>query len=142
MRNNVTRLLERTETLRVLLPGDSGEEGQLLGRESAGKEAFRNDRRPTNFDKKVLLWAGRFKKEEDIPKLISSDVLDAARNVVRIKVCYIMIALTVLGCLTMVITGKEAAKKDQTLLRVNMEKKAKWRAEVEKDQEAAVGKPQ
>ncbi|KAJ7397431.1 protein FAM162B-like [Pitangus sulphuratus] len=107
-----------------------------------GKEAFRNGRRPTNFDKKVLLWAGRFKKEEDIPKHISSDVLDAARNVVRIKVCYIMIALTVLGCLTMVITGKEAAKKDQTLLRVNMEKKAKWRAEVEKDQEAAVGKPQ
>ncbi|NXK40553.1 F162A protein, partial [Piprites chloris] len=101
-----------------------------------GKQAFRNDRRPTNFDKKVLIWAGRFKKEEDIPKHISSDVLDAARNVVRIKVCYIMIALTVLGCLTMVITGKEAAKKDQTLLRVNIEKKAKWRAEVEKDQEA------
>ncbi|XP_051640968.1 protein FAM162B-like isoform X1 [Manacus candei] len=107
-----------------------------------GKEAFRNDRRPTNFDKKVLVWAGRFKKEEDIPKHISSDVLDTARNVVRIKVCYIMIALTVLGCLTMVITGKEAAKKDQTLLRVNIEKKAKWRAEAEKDQEAAVGKPQ
>ncbi|NWU76078.1 F162A protein, partial [Onychorhynchus coronatus] len=103
---------------------------------SIGKEAFRNDRRPTNFDKKVLVWAGRFKKEEDIPKHISSDVLDAARNIVRIKVCYIMIALTVLGCLTMVITGKEAAKKDQTLLRMNIEKKAKWRAEVEKNQEA------
>ncbi|XP_017669636.1 PREDICTED: protein FAM162B-like, partial [Lepidothrix coronata] len=139
---DVSHLLERTEALRVLLPGDPGEEGQLWAWESAGKEAFRNDRRPTNFDKKVLVWAGRFKKEEDIPKHISSDVLDAARNVVRIKVCYIMIALTVLGCLTMVITGKEAAKKDQTLLRVNIEKKAKWRAEAEKDQEAAVGKPQ
>ncbi|NXF01427.1 F162B protein, partial [Smithornis capensis] len=101
-----------------------------------GKEAFRNDRRPTNFDKKVLVWAGCFRKEEDIPKHISSDVLDTARNIVRIKVCYIMIALTVLGCLTMVITGKKASKKDQTLLRVNTEKKAKWRAEVEKDQEA------
>lgn len=33
-------------------------------------------------------------------------------------------------------------KKDQTLVRVNTEKKAKWRAEVEKDQEAAVGKTQ
>ncbi|KFP71711.1 Protein FAM162A, partial [Acanthisitta chloris] len=99
-----------------------------------GKEAFRNDRRPTNFDKKVLIWAGRFKKEEDIPKHISLEVLDTARNIVRIKVCYIMIALTVLGCLAMVITGKEAAKKDQTLLRMNTEKKAKWRAEAEKDQ--------
>ncbi|NWR83340.1 F162B protein, partial [Furnarius figulus] len=107
-----------------------------LTKSFTGKEAFRNDRRPTNFDKKVLIWAGRFKKEEDIPKHISSDVLDAARNIVRIKVCYIMIALTVLGCLAMIITGKEAAKKDQTLLRVNTEKKAKWRAEVKKDQEA------
>ncbi|NXE22451.1 F162B protein, partial [Ardeotis kori] len=101
-----------------------------------GYKAFKNDRRPTNFDKKVLVWAGRFKKEEDIPKYISSEVLDAARNSVRIKVCYIMIALTLLGCLAMVITGKEAAKRDHTLLRMNTEKKAKWRAEVEKDQEA------
>uniref|UniRef100_A0A8C9EJ20 Family with sequence similarity 162 member B n=1 Tax=Pavo cristatus TaxID=9049 RepID=A0A8C9EJ20_PAVCR len=71
-----------------------------------------------------------------------SEVLDAARNTVRIKVCYIMIALTLLGCLAMVITGKEAAKKDHTLLRVNEEKKAKWRAEAEKDQEAAAVKAQ
>ncbi|KAM6253540.1 protein FAM162B-like isoform 1-T4 [Porphyrio hochstetteri] len=107
-----------------------------------GYRAFRNDRRPTNFDKKVLVWAGRYKKEEDIPKYISSEVLDAARNSVRIKVCYIMIALTLLGCLAMVITGKEAAKKDHTLLRINTEKKAKWRDEVEKDEVAATGKPQ
>ncbi|XP_039573593.1 protein FAM162A-like [Passer montanus] len=106
------------------------------------KEAFRNERRPTNFDKKVLVWSGRFKKEEDIPRHISSEVLNTARNIARIKVCYIMIALTVLGCVTMIIMGKEAAKKDQTLLRVNAEKKAKWRAEVEKGQEAAVGKSQ
>ncbi|XP_041252719.1 protein FAM162B-like [Onychostruthus taczanowskii] len=110
-----------------------------------GKEAFRNDRRSTNFDKKLLVWSGRFKKEEDIPRHISSEVLDTSRNIARIKVCYIMIALTVLGCVTMIIMGKEesiAAKKDQTLLRVNAEKKAKWRAEVEKGQEAAVGKSQ
>ncbi|NWI80489.1 F162B protein, partial [Dryoscopus gambensis] len=100
-----------------------------------GKEAFRNERRPTDFDKKVLVWSGCFKKEEDISRHISSEVLDTARNIARIKVCYIMITLTVLGCVTMIITGK-AVKKDQTLLRVNTEKKAKWRAEVEKDQEA------
>ncbi|KFV58006.1 Protein FAM162B, partial [Tyto alba] len=107
----------------------------LLTKSLTGYKAFRNERKPTDFDKKVLVWAGRFKKKEDIPKYISSEVLDAARNSVRIKVCYIMIALTLLGCLAMVITGKEAAKKDHTLLRANIEKKAKWKAEVEKDQE-------
>ncbi|KAM7094664.1 protein FAM162B-like [Ciconia maguari] len=119
-----------------------GTQDVALQTANPGYKAFKNDRRPTNFDKKVLVWAGRFKKEEDIPKHISSEVLDAARNSVRIKVCYIMIALTLLGCLAMVITGKEAAKRDHTLLRMNMEKKAQWRAEVEKDKEAAVGKTQ
>ncbi|KAM7008595.1 protein FAM162A-like [Passerculus sandwichensis] len=114
----------------------------LCTKSLTGKEPFRNERKPTNFDKKVLVWSGRFKKEEDIPRHISSEVLDTARSIARVKVCYIMIALTVLGCVTMIISGKEAAKKDQTLLRVNAEKKAKWRAEVEKSQEAAVGKSQ
>ncbi|XP_032300413.1 protein FAM162B-like isoform X1 [Coturnix japonica] len=104
------------------------------------RPVFKSERRPTNFDKKVLVWAGRFKKEEDIPQYITPEVLDAARNTVRIKVCYIMIALTLLGCLAMVITGKEAAKNDYTLLRMNEEKKAKWRAEAKKDQEAAAVK--
>ncbi|NXA86110.1 F162A protein, partial [Melanocharis versteri] len=108
----------------------------LFTKSLTGKEAFRNERRLTNFDKKVLVWSGRFKKEEDIPRHISSEVLDTARNIIRIKVCYIMIALTMLGCVTMIITGIEAAKKHQTLLRVNSEKKAKWRAEVKRDQEA------
>ncbi|KAK4810254.1 hypothetical protein QYF61_013069 [Mycteria americana] len=119
-----------------------GTQDVALQTANPGYKAFKNDRRPTNFDKKVLVWAGRFKREEDIPKHISSEVLDAARNSVRIKICYIMIALTLLGCLAMVITGKEAAKRDHTLLRMNMEKKAQWRAEVEKDKEAAVGKTQ
>ncbi|XP_068060848.1 protein FAM162B-like [Anomalospiza imberbis] len=113
-----------------------------LQTDDPGKEAFRNDRRPTNFDKKVLVWSGCFKKEEDIPRHISYEVLDTARNIARIKVCYIMIAMTVLGWVTMIITGKEAVKKDQTLLRVNAEKNAKWRAEVKKGQKAAVGKSQ
>ncbi|XP_062468776.1 protein FAM162B-like [Pezoporus occidentalis] len=119
-----------------------GAEDGALQTAEPGYKTFQHDRRPTNFDKKVLVWAGRFKREEDIPKHISSELLEAARSNVRIKVCYIMIALTVLGCLAMVITGKEAAKKDQTLVRMNIEKKAKWRAEVEKEQEAAVGKAQ
>ncbi|KAJ6650827.1 hypothetical protein lerEdw1_003064, partial [Lerista edwardsae] len=36
-----------------------------------GHSAFRNEKRPTAFDKKVLLWTGRFRKEEDIPPLLS-----------------------------------------------------------------------
>ncbi|KAG6937198.1 protein FAM162B-like [Chelydra serpentina] len=107
-----------------------------------GRSTFRNDRRPTKFDKKILLWAGRFKKEEDIPALISSEVIKAATSRVRIKICYITMALTLLGCLVMIISGKQAARRDDTLLRMNTEKKAMWRAEAETELEAAAMKAQ
>ncbi|XP_038272823.1 protein FAM162B-like [Dermochelys coriacea] len=107
-----------------------------------GRATFRNDRRPTAFDKKILLWAGRFKKEEDIPVLVSSEVIKAATNRVRIKICYITMALTLLGCLVMISSGKQAARRDDTLLRMNTEKKAMWRAEAETELEAAAMKTQ
>ncbi|NWY37473.1 F162A protein, partial [Sylvia atricapilla] len=77
----------------------------LFTKSLTGKEAFRNERRPTNFDKKVIIWSGYFKKEKDIPRHIS-EILNTARNIVRTKDCYITIALTVLGCVTVIITGK------------------------------------
>ncbi|OWK60469.1 Protein FAM162A [Lonchura striata] len=81
----------------------------LFTKSLTGKEAFRNERRPTSFDRKVLVWSGRLKKEEDIPRHVLSEVLDTARNIARIKVCYVMIALTVLGCVAMIITSKEVS---------------------------------
>ncbi|NWU33600.1 F162A protein, partial [Hylia prasina] len=77
----------------------------LFTKSLTGKEAFSNERSRTNFDKKVLIWSGNFKKEEDIPRPISPEVLDTARNIVRVKVCYIIIALTVLGCVSIVSRG-------------------------------------
>ncbi|NXI75173.1 F162B protein, partial [Rhipidura dahli] len=80
----------------------------LFTKSLTGKEAFRNERRPTDFDEKVLVWSRHLKKE-DILRHISSEVVDTARNIVRIKVCYIRIALTVLSCVTMIVTGKEVS---------------------------------
>ncbi|KAJ1198518.1 hypothetical protein NDU88_002358 [Pleurodeles waltl] len=96
-----------------------------------GHTIYRNEKRPTAFDKKILLWAGRFKKEEDIPEMVSYELMNAAQSKVRVMTCYVMIALTILGCVVMVISGKDAVKKENTLLKQNMERKAKWKAEKE-----------
>lgn len=85
--------------------------------------------KPTDFQKKILLWAGRFKKEEDIPETISFEMLDAAKNRLRVKISYVMIALTVAGCIYMVIEGKQAVKRHETLTSLNLERKARLREE-------------
>ncbi|XP_054852902.1 protein FAM162A-like [Eublepharis macularius] len=115
-------------------------QGLVFQRAFSDRSIFRNERRPTEFDKKILLWTGRFKKKEDIPPLLSIEVLKAAQNQLRIRICYIMIALTLLGCVAMVIFGKQAAKRGDTLLKRNAEKKAKWRDEGQLEQELSAGK--
>ncbi|XP_051880221.1 protein FAM162B-like [Pristis pectinata] len=94
--------------------------------------------RPTKFDRMILLWSGRFKNEEDIPAIVSFQMLNAARNRARIKTCYIMIGLTILGCFAMIASGKQAAKRHESLASWNRAKKAKWKEEARREQEASM----
>lgn len=96
---------------------------------------------PSNWDKKVLLWAGRFKSPEQIPQTISFETLDAARNKLRVKACYFMIFFTLGCCLVMAVSGKQAAKRHESLTSFNLEKKAKWK-ELDGEKSAVVEKTQ
>lgn len=93
--------------------------------------------RPSNLDKKILIWSGRFKTPDQIPELVSFEMLDAARNKVRVKACYVMMGLTIGACLVTVILGKRAAGRHESLTSQNMEKKARWREELAKERAAA-----
>ncbi|XP_056220949.1 protein FAM162B [Seriola aureovittata] len=104
----------------------------------AARPAFRiPGSRPSEMDKKFLVWSGRFKTPDQIPDFVSFEMLDAARNKVRVKACYVMMAVTIGACLVTVILGKRAASRHESLTALNMEKKAKWRQELQKEGEAA-----
>ncbi|NXG34142.1 F162A protein, partial [Dromaius novaehollandiae] len=85
--------------------------------------------KPTDWEKRFLLWAGHFKKAEDIPETVSIETIRAAKTTLRVKFSYVMIALTILGCIIMVIRGKQAMKRHESLISINLEKKAQWREE-------------
>ncbi|NWZ79647.1 F162A protein, partial [Poecile atricapillus] len=85
--------------------------------------------KPTDWERKFLLWAGHYKKPEDIPEIVSLETVRAAKSTLRVKFSYVMIALTILGCITMVIRGKQAMKRHESLTSINLEKKAQLRAE-------------
>nr|XP_040022820.1 protein FAM162B [Gasterosteus aculeatus aculeatus] len=93
--------------------------------------------RPSNLDKKMLLWSGRFKTADQIPELVSFEMIDAARNKVRVKACYVMMAATLGACLVMVFLGKRAVGRNESLTSQNMEKKAKWREDIQREKDAA-----
>ncbi|XP_078504633.1 protein FAM162B [Lissotriton helveticus] len=91
--------------------------------------------RPSRFDKKLLLWTRRFKTEAEIPTTIPIEMLDAARNQARIKACYVMIGVTVIACFAVVVSGKKAAARHESLTTLNLAKKAKWRKDAQEKQE-------
>ncbi|RXM28157.1 Protein FAM162B [Acipenser ruthenus] len=94
--------------------------------------------KPSRFDKKIFLWSGRFKTEDNIPAIVSFEMLDAARNKARVKTCYIMIGMTVIACFAMILSGKQAAGRHETLTSCNLAKKAKWREEALREQQIAL----
>ncbi|OWK63970.1 Protein FAM162A [Lonchura striata] len=97
----------------------------FLGRSASGVPGYK----PTLWERRFLLWAGHFKKLEDIPETVSLDTVQAAKTTLRIKFSYVMIALTIVGCITMVIRGKQGMKRHESLTNINLEKKAQWKAE-------------
>ncbi|XP_006024504.1 protein FAM162B-like [Alligator sinensis] len=114
--------------------------GAPLQTAAPGRNALRNEQQPTGLEKKALIWAGRFEKEEDIPEFVSSEAIKASQDTVRIRASYVLMALMLLFCLALAISGKLAAKKDATLVRKNQERKARWKEEAERAREAAVAK--
>lgn len=99
------------------------------GGRAEGSSSFKiPGHKPSNFDKKFLLWTGRFKRIEDIPAVVSLETINAARNKMRVKGCFLMVVLSIIGCFTMVISGKNAARRHESLSAMNLDKKAKLKA--------------
>ncbi|XP_016019153.2 protein FAM162B isoform X2 [Rousettus aegyptiacus] len=106
------------------VPSGSGPQGP------AGKvHRVPAEHKPSQFDKKILLWTGRFKAMEDIPPRIPPEMIDAARNKARVKACYIMIGLTIIACFAVIASAKRAVERHESLTSWNLAKKAKWREE-------------
>uniref|UniRef100_A0A452UQ74 Protein FAM162A n=1 Tax=Ursus maritimus TaxID=29073 RepID=A0A452UQ74_URSMA len=66
----------------------------------------------------------RFKKEDEIPETVSFEMLDAAKNKMWGKISFVMIALTAAGCISMIVEGKKAKERKESLTSLTLEKKA------------------
>uniref|UniRef100_A0A672TPY1 Family with sequence similarity 162 member B n=1 Tax=Strigops habroptila TaxID=2489341 RepID=A0A672TPY1_STRHB len=111
--------------------GEPPPAGSLPGARAPPEQAHRvvASYKPSKFDKKILIWTGRFKTEEEIPQRIPPEMLDRARNKARVKACYIMIGLSIIACFAVIASAKKAAARHESLTSWNLAKKAKWRKE-------------
>ncbi|BFF97133.1 uncharacterized protein DMAD_05615 [Drosophila madeirensis] len=84
------------------------------------RQAIKNHQ-PNNMEKRFLVWSGKYKSQADVPAFVSQDEMERVRNKMRIRLANIMILLTVVGCGIMVYSGKQAAKRGESVTKMNLE---------------------
>lgn len=89
--------------------------------------------RVNNWERRFLVWTGKFKKLDEVPAFVSQGTMERCRNLMRIKIANYMMAGTALGCLAMVYLGKQAAKRGDTLSKQNLE----WHMQMQQDTESS-----
>lgn len=79
-------------------------------------------------EKRLLVMFKKYNSKEEVPAYVSQDVMEKVRNKFRIRVANIMMLLTIVGCVFMVISGKKAVEKGDSVQKMNQD----WHAEYEK----------
>uniref|UniRef100_A0A0A9X4I1 UPF0389 protein CG9231 n=1 Tax=Lygus hesperus TaxID=30085 RepID=A0A0A9X4I1_LYGHE len=75
----------------------------------------------SNFDRRLLVWVGRYKTKEEVPQSVPVETIERAKNKGRIKFCNYMIVGTIIGCVFMAWSGKQAAKRGESLHQMNLD---------------------
>lgn len=76
---------------------------------------------PNNFEKRLLVFTKKFKSVDEVPALINQDVMERCRNQVRIKIANYMMLATAIGCIIMIVSGKRAQERGETVQKMNLD---------------------
>lgn len=79
-----------------------------------------------NLEKRFLVWSGKYKSVDDVPPTVSQHTMEKARNKARIKIANYMILATIIACIGFVYSGKQAAKRGESVQKMNLD----WHKEV------------
>ncbi|TDG45253.1 hypothetical protein AWZ03_008315 [Drosophila navojoa] len=76
---------------------------------------------PNGLEKRLLVWNGKYKSVDEVPAFVGQEEMERCRNKMRIRLANIMIGLTVVGCGIMIYSGKQAAKRGESVTKQNLE---------------------
>ncbi|CAH1724418.1 UPF0389 protein CG9231 [Aphis gossypii] len=75
----------------------------------------------TNTRKILCVWAKRYPSLKDVPDHVTPEVWNKVRSIVRIKVANYTMFFIILGCIAMIITGKRARDRGETIMQRNLD---------------------
>ncbi|KAK5649828.1 hypothetical protein RI129_000857 [Pyrocoelia pectoralis] len=82
-----------------------------------------------NFEKRILVWMGKYKNVSDVPAFVKPEVMEKSRSWMRVRISNYSIALTLVGCVIMIYTGKKARDRGDSLHKRNLDWHEEHRSE-------------
>lgn len=98
--------------------------------------------RTNKLDRFWLVWGGKYKKMSEVPMHVGQDTMEFYRNKARIKINIMMGIATLMGCLMMIWSGKLAASRGDSVVKMNEDFHRAYKMQRQKEMEAAAAKEQ
>ncbi|XP_038222970.1 UPF0389 protein CG9231 [Zerene cesonia] len=98
----------------------------------ANVESLSSRYRPSEFQKFLLVWTKKYKSKNEIPKFVTSELIDRSRSEARIKISNILMALTALASAFAIWSGKNAAKRGESVHQMNLDWHKQYQEEFKK----------
>uniref|UniRef100_A0A182WLK6 Uncharacterized protein n=1 Tax=Anopheles minimus TaxID=112268 RepID=A0A182WLK6_9DIPT len=97
-----------------------------------------NNHSPNALEKRMLVFTKRYKSIEEVPNFVSQEKMERVRNQVRIKIANYMMIATAIGCIVMVISGKKAQERGESVVKMNLDWHKEYNEKARAEDEAAL----
>ncbi|XP_045494272.1 UPF0389 protein CG9231 [Colias croceus] len=101
----------------------------------ANVESLSSRYRPSEFQKFLLVWTKKYKSKDEIPKFVTSELIDRSRSEARIKISNILMFLTALASGFAIWSGKNAAKRGESVHQMNLDWHKQYQEEFKKKEQ-------
>ncbi|XP_035918057.1 UPF0389 protein CG9231-like isoform X1 [Anopheles stephensi] len=108
------------------------------GSGSNGSTISTHTHSPNALEKRMLVFTKRYKSIEDVPNFVSQEKMERVRNQVRIKIANYMMIATAIGCIVMVISGKKAQERGESVAKMNLDWHKEYNEKARAEDEASV----
>ncbi|XP_052872210.1 UPF0389 protein CG9231 [Anopheles cruzii] len=93
---------------------------------------------PNNLEKRMLVFTKRYKSLDEVPSFVSQETMERVRNQVRIKIANYMMIATAIGCIIMVISGKQAQERGESVSQMNLDWHKEYNEKARQEYEASL----
>uniref|UniRef100_A0A336JY21 CSON014439 protein n=1 Tax=Culicoides sonorensis TaxID=179676 RepID=A0A336JY21_CULSO len=84
-------------------------------------ETMKMRHKPSDFERKLLVWAKKYKTVQEVPEYVKVETMERARNRFQIKVSNWLMIISGVFCVYLIYNGKNARDRGESITKSNLQ---------------------